>query len=205
MLTGAGAAASIAAGSGRETTGGVAWLLLTLLLGLVARGALWRLALAKGSPGPGGLQIGMVEVRLAAAWALTIVFLTILGLLLVTGLLCLVYAIASAGRGFDPANAATWAGAVDNQGRLVTGAGMIAGAAALVWAAIRISLAEAASVAKGKVQVLSAWPLTRGRAAAIAFGNLCLAAMPAGAFLLTPARIGGADWFRPFAFGVVLA
>ncbi len=206
LLTAAGSAGSVAAVSSGEKAGrAVVWVLLTIALALVARGALWRLALARTRPGPGGLQFGATEARLAAVWALSFLFLAILGLLLVTGLLSLVYAVASAGRGFDPANASTWASAVDGRGRLVIGAAMLVGSAALAWAALRISLSEAASVMAGKVQVLSAWRLTRGGVATIAAGNLLLSVLPVAALLLAPPRIGGAEWLRPLAFGLVLA
>jgi hypothetical protein len=151
------------------------------------------------------LQLGPAEARLAAVWALTMVFLAILGLLLLTGLLSLTYAVASAGHGFDPANPATWARAVTGRGRLVIGAAIVIGTVALAWAAVRVSLAEAASVAGDAVQVLSAWRLTRGRALTIACGNLLLAIIPAAAFLLVPAPLAGADWPRPLAFGLGLA
>jgi hypothetical protein len=179
--------------------------MLTIALALVTRGALWRLALATTRPGRGGLQFGAVEARLAVVWVLSFLFVAILGLLLATGLLSLVYAVASTGRGFDPANASTWASAVDARGRLVIGAAMVAGTAALAWAVLRISLAEAASVTDEKVQVLSTWRLTQGRVAAIALGNFFLAVVPAAALLLAPPRMGGVDWLRPLAFGLVLA
>jgi hypothetical protein len=206
LLTAAGTAGSVRAISGGETAGAAAvWVLSTVALAVVARGALWRLALTTGRPGRGGLQFGAVEGRIAAVWVLSLLFLMIVGLLLLTGLLCLVYAVASAGRGFDPANASTWAPAVDGPGRILIGAAMLAGTATLAWMALRISLAEAASVADGKVQVLSAWRRTRGRMATIAAGNLILAALTTGALLIVPAGGGGADWLRALVYGIVVA
>ena len=206
LLATAGTAGSVRALSGGETAGAAAaWMLTTVALAVVARAALWRLALTTGRPRRGGLQFGAVEGRIAAVWVLSLLFLTIVGLLLLTGLLCLVYAVASAGPGFNSASASTWAPAVDGRGRIIIAAAMLAGTAALAWAALRISLAEAASVAEGKVQVLSAWRLTRGRVATIAAGNLVLAALTAGALLIVPAGRGGADWFRPLVYGIVVA
>lgn len=176
--------AALAATHGAQGIGpATLWLIAAFGLSLVARGALWRLALQHGRPGPGGLQIGAVERRLAAVSALTCVFLAILTLLLFVALLSIAYAVASAGRGFDPANIGTWGKAVDARGRLVVSVATIAGAGAIVLAAIRISLAEAASVAGDKVRVLSTWGLTRGRLAAIGGGNLLLAIPPTAALL----------------------
>jgi hypothetical protein len=208
LLTAAATAAALTAIAGGQGIGPAPlWLLAAFGLSLVARGALWRLALQHGRPGPGGLQVGAVEGRLAAVSALTGVFLAILILLLFVGLLCFAYAAASAGRGFDPANVVTWRKAVDARGRLVVSVATMAGAGAIVLAAIRISLAEAASVAGDKVRVLSTWGLTRGRLAAIGGGNLLFAIPPAGALLAmragTAANTGAMAW--PLICGVVLA
>jgi hypothetical protein len=208
LLTAAATAAALAAIVGAHRIGPAhLWLLAAFRLSLVARGALWRLALQLGRPGPGGLQVGAVEGRLAAVSALTCVFLAILILLLFVGLLCLAYAASSAGRGFDPANVTTWGKAVDARGRLVVSVGTMAGSGAIVLAAIRISLAEAASVAGGRVQVMSTWGLTRGRLVAIAGGNLLFAIPLAATFLAMQAGIatnaGAMVW--SVTCGVVLA
>ena len=208
LLTAAATAVALAAiVRGRGIGPAPLWLLGAFCLSLVARGALWRLALHHERSGPGGLQVGAVEGRLAAVSALTGVFLAILILLLFVGLLCLAYAAASAGRGFDPANVATWGKSVGAQGRLLVSVATIAGAGAIVLAATRISLAEAASVARGKVQVLSTWGLTRGRLVAIAGGNLLFAIPPVAALLAMPAEMAAnaAAMAWPITCGVVLA
>lgn len=208
LLTAAAMATAVAAMVGVQGIGlAPLWLFAAYALSLVARGALWRLALQRGRPGPGGLQIAAVEMRLAAVSALTCVFLAILVLLLFVALLCFAYAAASAGRGFDPANVASWGKAVDARGRLVVSVATIAGAGAIVLAAIRISLAEAASVAGDKVRVLSTWGLTRGRLMTIGGGNLLFAIPPAAALLaMRPGMAGNAGalvW--SLLSGVVLA
>jgi hypothetical protein len=204
LLTAAAIAAALAAIEGAQGIGPPPlWLFVAFGVSLAARGALWRLALQHGRPGPGGLQIGAVEGRLAAVSALTCVFLAILILLLFVALLCLAYAAASAGRGFDAANVGTWGKAVDARGRLVVSVATMAGAGAIILAAIRISLAEAASVASDKVQVLSTWGLTRQRSVAIGSGNLLIAIPPTAAFLAMRASAGARAW--PLICGVVLA
>ncbi len=150
LLTAGATAAVLAAIVGGQGIGPVLlWLLVAFSASLVARGALWRLALQHGHLGPGGLQVGAVEGRLAAVSVLTGVLLAILIVLLFVGLLCLAYAAASAGRGFDPANVATWGSAVDSRGRVVMSVATMAGAGAIVLAAVRISLADAVCVAGG--------------------------------------------------------
>jgi len=147
-----------------------AWLAATLLATLAAQGALYRLALARPGIGPGGLQWARAEWRLAAVWLLSALFMAILGLLLFILLLASAYAVASAGAGFVASEPATWAAAVDGRGRFALGAVAAVGLAALLWARLRLSLGSAASVARGRVQVLSAWPITRGRALSMAVG-----------------------------------
>jgi hypothetical protein len=92
---------------------------------------------------------------------------------------------------------------VDARGRLVVSVATMTGAGAIFLAAIRISLAEAASVAGDKVQVLATWGLTRGRLTAIGSGNLLLAVPPTAAFLAMATNAGALAW--PLICGVVLA
>ena len=142
-------------------------LALALLAATAAQGALYRSALAHPGVGPGGLQWGKVETRLLAVWLLGAIFLFILGLLVFVALLSCAYAVASAGAGFVAADPATWGPAVDARGRWVVGVAATLGAAALIWASLRLRLAPAATVARGRVQVLSAWPMTRAMVAPI--------------------------------------
>ncbi|HEY7851790.1 MAG TPA: hypothetical protein VIB82_02370 [Caulobacteraceae bacterium] len=175
------------------------WLGIAMAAMLVARGALWRLVLAREGRGPGGLQLGAVEARLVAVWALSGVFLAVLALLLFVALLCFAYAAASAGPGFDPARVMTWAPAVDGRGRILLGAVAALGAVGMIFAAARVSLAEAASIGGGRVQVLSTWILTRRLVWPILAGNGAIALLPAVAVLLAPAGVG----WRLVAAGVV--
>lgn len=152
------------------------WGFATTLLLLVARGALWRLAMGVGRPGPGGLQLGVVEGRLLIVAALRLLFLSVLGLLMFVLVLAVAFAAASSGHGFVVSQIATWAPAVDVRGRVLVTIVTLAGAAGIAWAALRISLAEAATVASAKVKLLESWPLTRGRVLAILISSAVLAA-----------------------------
>ncbi|MGH7023577.1 MAG: hypothetical protein ACREEB_08310 [Caulobacteraceae bacterium] len=156
---------------------GGAWWLAVAVLALVTRGGLWRLALTGDKPGPGGLQAGRIELRLAVAWLLSGLFLAILAMLLLVVFLACAYAVASAGPGFNAAEVATWRPAIVGRGEALLGAVGVVGLAALAFAAARISLAEPATVARGRLQVLSTWPLTRGRALVLLTGHAVLAAL----------------------------
>ncbi len=147
-----------------------------LTMVLIARGGLWRLASGAKPVGPAGLQFGVIEARLAGVWLLSALFLGVLLLLAFVLLLCGAYAAASAGRGFDPANVASWVPAIVGGGRVLLGA--IAGlcAAGIVFVAVRISLAEAATVHRSKIQVLAAFALSRGRTLALAAAYVIVAA-----------------------------
>lgn len=171
----------------------IAWP-LALVVALVARGGLWRTALDEGRAGPGGLQVGALEGRLLTTWLLAALFLAILAVLLATALLCLTLAVAMAGQGFRIGEPASWAGAIRPGGRIVQSLAIVAAGIGLVFAAARISLAEPAGVIRGKVQLLAAWPLTRGRTLPIAIGNLAVAVAPvaAGAWFLTGGKTAAA-------------
>jgi len=189
-----------------------AWLAVALLASLPAQGAVYRLALARPGIGPGGLQWGHVERRLLVVWLLTALFIFILGLLLFIVLIASAYAVASAGAGFVAAEPSTWARAVDGRGRFALGAVAAIGIANLLWARMRICLGPAASVARGRVQVLSAWPITRGRAWPIAAAAVLISVGPglllaALAFGILPAagKSAGIRDLADMAQGLVIA
>lgn len=179
-----------------------AWWFVVVLVVLMARGALWRVALGGGRPGPGGLQLGAMEGRIASAWALSTLFMAILTSLMIVVLLCCAYAAASVGRGFDPAEVATWASAVEGGGRVFLGAAAFVCVAGMVFAATRVSLAEAATVTRAKVQVLSAWTLSRGRVVFLLIANVIVAG-PALALLALRMR-GHVGWTWAVAEGVAV-
>jgi hypothetical protein len=127
-----------------------------MLATLLASAVLYRQAgRAAGQP------LGLAVWRLLMVWLLTLAFFTVLASLLFVVLLASAYAVASAGSGFSPADVRTWAAAVDARGRAVLAIVGAAGLAALAWAMTRVALGPAATVALGRLRVLSAWPLTR--------------------------------------------
>ena len=181
------------------------WWILTVVAGLMAKGAVFRLAVGRGKPGPGGLQLGRVEFNLIIVALLTFAFLFVLSLLFLVVLLCTAYAIASAGSGFVASDVATWAGAIVGRGRIVFGLVALVGAAGLVWAAARISLAAAVTVARGEIQVLATWPMTRDRVVSIVLAGVLTAAGPlaALAILQLTLRLAVADPSIQFAGRIV--
>jgi hypothetical protein len=154
------------------------WTGLAALAVLNAAAALLPLALGE-SQGPGLLARGASILRLAGMAALSALFLFILGLLAFVLILCFAYAAAASGHGFVGSEIATWAPAVDDRGRVVVTTVALACALGLAWAALRISLAAPATVATGKVQVLAAWPLTRGKVLSLAAGFAAVSGPPA--------------------------
>jgi hypothetical protein len=147
---------------------------------LVAQGSLYRLALDRRL-GPLGLQWGAPETRLLAVALLKLALLGVLGALAFVVVLCVGYGVASAGPGFIASDPTTWAEGVDARGQgLVTGVTLLC-LAGLGWVILRVSLAAAATVARDRVEVLTAFGLTKGRVAAILAG---LAAIGAPAALL---------------------
>jgi hypothetical protein len=155
-------------------------LLLVLAAVTIALGALYRLALSQGTPGPAGLQWRRAEWRLSAVLALSLLFLSILGLLAFVVILAFAFAVASAGHGFVTALPMTWAGAVDGRGRVVMAVVWAVVLSGMAWAALRLSLAPATSVARERVQVLASWPITRGLVWPILAGQVLLGAAPLG-------------------------
>ena len=127
-------------------------------------------------------------VRLACSWFLLALFMFVLGLLFFVVILCTLYAVASAGSGFDPSQIATWASAVDHRGRGVASTVFVVGLAALGWAAMRVWLASTATVAEDRVAMLSTWPYTRGQVIAATATRLILT-IPAAAVLFFFSRM----------------
>ncbi len=146
----------------------------------MAEGALYRLALGQGRPGPAGLQWGRPEWRLGAVWGLTLAFLFVLGMLAFVVVIATAFGVATSGRGFVLALPSTWAGAVDGRGRAVLGVVGALCLAGLTWAATRVSLGAPASIDRGKVQLLATWAASRRLVVPILLGRFLLGIGPLG-------------------------
>ncbi len=100
--------------------------------------------------------------QLLACVLLLGVLMAIVGALLLVLLLALAFGVASAGVHFDAADPRTWGQAVDERGRAVLGIASALAAGMFAWVFARLAYAPVATIARGRVQVLSAWPLSRG-------------------------------------------
>jgi hypothetical protein len=160
---------------------------------LAASATLWPLAIGQGES-PRARSLTVPVLRLLAVAALSFLFLFVLFLLVFVLVLCFAYAAAASGHGFVSSEIATWAPAVDDRGRWVVSLVAIGCALAWTWAAMRISLAAPATVEQDKVLMIATWPLTRGRAWAIALAQVLTLAAPAALMaLLIGARGAGAE------------
>ena len=133
----------------------------------MARGALFHVALDRGgSRGPGlGFQWSGVEWRLLGVVLLRAFLFGLLIALLLTLLGALYVGLAAAEPGAGGvASPEHWRRTLDPVGWTVVSAAALAGLAGLVWMGLRLCLAFPATVASNRVQLLSTWPLTRGRA-----------------------------------------
>lgn len=195
------------------------WLLVLayLLAAAMAQGGLFRIAYTERHPadlshaiGFGGLQWGAVEWRLLGVTLLRTMLFSLLGALVLT-LLLAVYiglAAAEAGPGLPVADPAHWRHTLSWLSWTVMAGLGLAGAAGLCWIGLRLYLAYPATVARGRVQLLSTWPLTRGHVWSILGGVILVTLLPAAA-LATVARVGRgllalSDWGDSrMAFGAV--
>jgi hypothetical protein len=185
---------------------GRAWTALAVTFTLVGSAELYRIA----TPGnPTALAAGVG--RLAIVWLLTLAFFAVLASLLFVVLLSSAYAVASAGTGFDASDVRTWAPAVDDRGRVVLAVVAAVGLGLLSWAMARVGLASAATVATGRVRVLSAWPLTRrigwsllGARVAIGAPAIGLAVLATGAPRASGAPGAPGAWMLGAIAGLVI-
>jgi len=166
-----------------------AWTDLSLVFTLVGSAALYRIAIP-GSASALAAGVG----RIAIVWLLTLAFFAVLASLLFVVFLSSAYAVASAGVGFDASDVRTWAPAVDDRGRVVLAVVAVIGLSLLSWAMTRVALASAATVATGRVRVLSAWPLTRRIGWSLLGARVAIGAPAVGVAVLAigAPRVGGA-------------
>jgi hypothetical protein len=133
-------------------------------------------------------------------WLLTALFMAILAALAFVVLISAAYAVASAGPGFDARQVLTWAPAIDTRGRLVLAAVAAGVGLVMAWAWTRTSLAEAASLAGERIEVLSSWKATSGIAWRLLLAQLIVAApLLLGSFA---SRLG--VWGMPLIEGAIL-
>lgn len=148
------------------------WAIFNIVAVIAAYGALLRLAFADEhagdadfTPGKGGLQFKRPELRLMAMGMLLGALIILLGLVVAfAGSLLLVTT------GFISPEAAKAAGAAEGNWAALSpdaqrGIGILGAMAiaAVVYVAVRLSLAPAATVARKQILIFQTWALTRGQ------------------------------------------
>lgn len=128
-----------------------------------AEAACYRLALGLPAPALAGSRVTRDVPRLIVAGVLEVILLAIITALMLTVVGGVAFGVASTGKGFLAAEPVTWLPAMGPTGRTISGAVALVGLAGVIWLRLRLSFTAVATVDRQKVQVLSAWPLTRGR------------------------------------------
>lgn len=187
------AAAGDLAGDRSLLAGGMA---MSLLIGLVLQGALFRIAFSDRHadapdfrPGQLGLQWRRLEWRMLLALFLASLAFAFVALLLLLAATAVLFAVFTA-QGIDPAvtfKLPIDLSKLDPRVRLPLGLAQFAVVLPLVYVALRLSLVLPATADRGKVQVFSTWKWTRGAVLRILFAEL-LVTLP---FLLLSSASGG--------------
>jgi hypothetical protein len=136
----------------------------------------------------------------------------VLGLLAFVVMFFSMLGLAMSGPGFVLAEPASWTAAVAGPRRMIAGAVAALCLAGLVLAATRIALGAAATIDRGRVQLLATWPTTRSLVTPILVGRAVLGVVPVGfAWAVLRAPLGGDDrptvlaWAAGLAAGLAVA
>jgi hypothetical protein len=155
---------------------------LGVLAGVMANGALLRLAFADEHPGdpefrvgPLGLQFRRTELRLLGAIALVCFFVVLVFLFML--LLMVVVAIATMALGHASLPTPTAQTPLPPEAQAAVSVMLLVFFAMATWVLVRICPYPAATVAEKKVQVFSTWAMTRGAALQI-FAAMMLLMVP---------------------------
>ena len=148
-----------------------------LLPVVIAQGALYRRAFGRDM-GLKGLRWGRDEWRLLAAQLMILALLCLIGAILMVIVGGVALGVArTAAPDFDPGTIAGWRGAFATAGPagVILIVAPLGSLAILVWLSLRLSLAAPATVEQSGVRVLSAFPLTKGRAPMLFVVGLAIA------------------------------
>jgi len=149
---------------------------LELAATTVAYGALYRHAF-DGPAGFKGLRWGAVEWRLLAVQILVTVILTVVMAVLAVLVGAVVVGVAKSNAPrLDITSVDAWRAALGGPGALAASLPPLLSMAIMIWLFLRLSLAPAATVDLGRVQVLSAFGRTRGAVLVLAASGAVLAA-----------------------------
>jgi hypothetical protein len=162
----------------RALTPGLSFLALPLELvaTTLAYGALYRTAFA-GPRGWNGLRWGLVEWRLLAVQALITVILSVVAAVLAVLVGAVVVGVAKVNApSLDITSVEAWRAALNGPGALPVSLVPLLSMIVMIWLFLRLSLAPAATVDIGRIQVLSAFGRSRGAVLALAVTGMVLAA-----------------------------
>jgi hypothetical protein len=153
-----------------------------------ALAAHYRLALKGEAPGLFGLSFGRDEIRILQSNLLMASFMIIVGLILIMPVVAPIMAadyLAAGRAGLDPVDESGSVGAAYYTWSewLLVGGAVTGVTVLLVWLVSRLSFAAPSSLMNGRVQLLSAWGVTRKRGAPVALA-LAAALAPALVFVL---------------------
>jgi hypothetical protein len=179
-LLGAGAQVAMAATAGGEGLGPVL-AVIDLLITVFFTTALLKFGVTGAPPGPLGLDIGMDALRVLAAQAITTLFVIVAAIpavmvasVLMTGVLSATGAPSPPTSG-DPL---AWFTGLPTPAAIGVGLIFIAFLAAIGWVAARLSVAPAATIARGRLVILETWGWTQGEGVRI-LATLALTTVPA--------------------------
>lgn len=177
---GAGAQVATAATAGGEGLGPVL-VVVDLLLTVFFTTAILKLGVKGAQPGPLALDIGVDALRVLAAQIITTLFVIVAAIpavliasVLMSGVLSATGASAPPTSG-DPLS---WFASLPAPAAIGVGIIFIAFIAAIGWVAARLSVAPAATVARGRLVILETWGWTKGEGVRI-LGTLALTTLPA--------------------------
>ena len=149
---------------------------LELAATTLAYGGLYRAAFG-GPAGFKGLRWGAQEWRLLAVQVLVTVILTVVMAVLAVLVGAVVVGVAKSNApDLDITSVDAWRGALDGPGAFAVSLAPVLSMAIMLWLFLRLSLAPAATVDLGRIQVLSAFGRTRGVVLVLAAAGTVLAA-----------------------------
>lgn len=185
--------------------------LIYIVAGLMAQGALLRLALAGDQPqdrefriGPGGVQWRASEWRLLGV-TLSLVFVLFVVFFLVALAVGIFVGVQVARSGIepDPSDPKTLMAAIGPAGLAVLGFAYVVVLGLVVWIGVRLFLASAATVASRRIVVFDSWRLTRGHSWQI-FGSLFLIALPIVLLSVAAAVLSALMHVNAFGLNIVV-
>lgn len=193
-LVGAGAQLASAAAAGGEGLGPVI-VVVDLLVTVFFTTAILKHGVHGVAPGPLGLDVGVDALRVLATQAITTLFVVVAAVPALLVASVLISAIVGATGASPPPTSGdpfAWFRTLPAPAALGVGVSFIAFLAAVGWVAARLSVAPAATIARGRLVILETWGWTKGQGLRI-LGTLALTTIPALLILFALGSVLGSD------------